>query len=29
METPNQKITRKTQVKMGEWHQTGYLSNED
>ena len=25
METPNQKITRKTQVQMGGQYQTGYL----
>ena len=29
METPDQKITKKTQVQMGGQHQTGHLPNED
>jgi hypothetical protein len=29
LETPDQKITRKTQVQMGGHHQRGHLPNED
>ena len=29
METPAQKIRRKTQVQMGGWHQTRHFPNED